>query len=97
MHRRLMSQARYPLALSADDVIADIEKRRVADPASSVGYECLFIAPASTRPAMEFELFPEALSSPDWKEHVIERVQRAKSEARNGETVYFEPYDKNVR
>jgi hypothetical protein len=46
---------------------------------------------------MELELFPEALSSPDWKEHVIERVQRAKSEARNGETVYFEPYDKNVR
>lgn len=92
-----MPQALYPLALLADDVIADIEKRRVADPASRVGYECLFIALGSTRPAMKFELFPEALSSPDWKEHVIEQVQLAKGDARNGETVYFEPYGENVR
>lgn len=46
---------------------------------------------------MEFELFPQALGSPDWKEHVIEQVKRARREARDGETVYFEPYGEDVR
>jgi len=77
--------------------MADIEARRVSDPNGRVGYECLFIATKSTRPAMAFELLPDAVSSRDWRAHVVERVSRAKRDAREGEAVYFEPYGDNVR
>lgn len=92
-----MALAHYPLAVPAGRVIADIEARRVADPNGRVGYECLFIATKSTRPAMAFELFPDALSSPGWRAHAIEQVIRAESDVRDGEAVYFEPYGDNVR
>jgi len=92
-----MSLAHHPLAVPADRLIADIEARRVADPNGQVGYECLFIATKSTRPAMAFELFPDALSSRGWREHIAEQVIRAESDVREGEAVYFEPYGDNVR
>lgn len=92
-----MTLARYPLAVPADRVIADIEARRLADPDGRVGYECLFVTTKSTRLAMAFELFPEALSLPGWKAHVVEHVSRAESDAQDGEAVYFEPYGDNVR
>lgn len=91
-----MSLAHHPLAVPADRLVADIQKRRLADPASSFGYECLFFATGSTRPAMAFELFPEVLSSPNWQAHVVETVTQATSDARDGEAVYFEPYGDNV-
>ncbi len=87
-----MSLAHYPRAVSADDIIADIEGRRVAEPTSSLGYECLFISTGSTRPAMQYELFPKALSSDDWRAFVVVQVRRAKADARDGEAVYFDPY-----
>jgi hypothetical protein len=77
--------------------MAHIEARPVADPNGRVGYECLFIAPQSTRPAMAFELFPEAMSSPDWRAHVVEHVFRAERDVRDCEADYFEPYGDNVR
>lgn len=86
----------YPLAVPADRLVADIQERRHADPASNFGYECLFFATGSTRPAMAFELFPEVLSSPDWQAHVVETMTQAKNDARDGEAVYFEPYGDNV-
>lgn len=92
-----MALAHYPLAVPADGLIADIETRRFADAKGLVGYECLFIASNSTRPAMAFELLPDALSSPGWRAHVAELVIRAKSDVRDGEAVYFEPYGDNVR
>lgn len=45
---------------------------------------------------MAFELFPEALSSPDWQTHVMEQVSRAVNDAQGDEAVYFEPYGVNV-
>lgn len=41
---------------------------------------------------MKFEIFPQTLSSIDWRAEVSELVQRAKSEAEGGEAIYFEPY-----
>jgi hypothetical protein len=96
-HGPSMRLALYPLAVPADGVIADVEARRLADPDGHLGYECLFITTQSTRPAMAFELLPEALCSPGWKAHVVEQVSRAKSDVRDGEAVYFEPYGDNVR
>lgn len=92
-----MTLARYPLAVPADRLVADIEARLTADPDGRVGYECLFITTISTRPAMAFELFPEALRAPGWKAHVVEQLSRAERDARDGEAVYFEPYGENVR
>jgi hypothetical protein len=45
---------------------------------------------------MAFELFPEVLSSPDWQAHVVKAVTQARSDARDGEAVYFEPYGDGV-
>lgn len=45
---------------------------------------------------MAFELFPEVLSSPDWQAHFVESVTQATSDARDGEAVYFEPYEDSV-
>lgn len=87
-----MSLSHYPTAVSADHIIADIEERRVTEPTSSFGYECLFIAAGSTRPAMQYELFPKALSSAAWRAFVVGQVRRAKADARDGEAVYFDPY-----
>lgn len=92
-----MALAHHPLAVPAGRLIADIEARRLANPSGHVGYECLFIATKSTRPAMAFELFPDALSSPGWRAHVVEQVIRAESDVREGEAVYFEAYGDNVR
>jgi hypothetical protein len=87
-----MALAHHPRAVPADRVIADIERRRPFGSASSVGYECLFISARSTRPAMEFELFPEALTASNWRAHVAEQVRQAMGNAEPDEAVYFEPY-----
>lgn len=92
-----MRLALYPLAVPADGVIAAVEARRLAGPDGHLRYECLFITTQSIRPAMAFELLPEALSSRGWKAHVVEQVSRAKSDVRDGEAVYFEPYGDNAR
>ncbi len=87
-----MAPVHHPLAVPADQIVSDIERRRADDPTSRFGYECLFLTKGSTRPAMKFEIFPQTLSSIDWRAEVSELVQRAKSEAEGGEAIYFEPY-----
>ncbi|MFA4898201.1 MAG: hypothetical protein WC563_01625 [Brevundimonas sp.] len=85
-----MTKEHYPDAIPAAEIVDEIGKRRVADPAFRNGYECLFIAETSTRPSMGFSLLPAGLNSPDWRSYVVRQVQRAMEDARVGETVYFD-------
>lgn len=85
-----MTKEHYPDAIPAAEIVDEIGKRRVADPAFRYGYECLFIAETSTRPSMEFSLLPAGLNSPDWRSYVVQQVERAMKDARVGETVYFD-------
>jgi hypothetical protein len=84
-----MTLEHYPDAIRADEIVDEIEKRRVADPVFRYGYECLFIAAKSVRPSMEFSLLPADLNSADWRSYVVQQVGRAKVDALVGETVYF--------
>ena len=85
-----MTKEHYPDAIPADEIVDEIGKRRVAHPVFRYGYECLFIAAKSTRPSMEFSLLPAELNSPDWRSYVVQQIERAKEDARVGETVYFD-------
>lgn len=85
-----MTKEHYLNAIPADEIVDEIEKRRVANPVFRYGYECLFIAKKSTRPSMEFSLLPAGLNSPDWRSYVVQQIGRAKADARIGETIYFD-------
>ena len=90
-----MSLAHYPTAVTADRLIADIERRLLLQK-KPFGYECLFITEKSTRPSMELEVFPEILESPDWRDQVTDLVSRAKRDATDDEVACFEPYGEDV-
>lgn len=86
-----MGKEHYPEAIIADEILDVIETQKVANLVFRYGYECLFIASNSTRPAMAFSLFPAELNSPEWKAHVVRQVGLARKDAGVGEIVYFDP------
>ena len=88
---RLAMSRFYPDAVAAGDIVAVLERKRATTPVFRYGYECLFIAANSTRPSMEFSLYPEDLNAANWRVRVIKVVQDAERRAVPGEAVFFDP------
>lgn len=88
---RLAMSRLYPDAVAAADVVAAIERQRAMTPVFRYGYECLFIGADSTRPSMEFSLYPDDLNAANWRVRVLLAVQDAGRRAVPGEAVYFDP------
>ena len=86
-----MNLGLYPNAVSATDIIAVIAERKAAGEILKYGYECLYFGDRSTRPSMEFSIYAEDLSSPDWQTRVSQKIEGAVLGATGTEVVFYDP------